>query len=260
MRALLTQCLIGIIPPWNGFKKRLPGNVLAASWLATRRRFGRLARRSLWVAATKRRLAAVCGSHVRNRALVEHLNEGFKRLIEQRPRRLIARSDIRLGAYFRRQTLHRPHDVSDPNAACRVRELDAAVSTAHGLDEAGSRQEVHDLERVLCGQFELLGEFGDLDQRTWRSGTSDQQTYRMVGSLVQSHLPPFTALFLCGPSLWPGSRGGPPEGDRGGTSWPGSDWGATAIVPLFARVLGIRVNAKDVTNRSFRSLKDVRAL
>ncbi len=78
------------------------------------------------------------------------------------------------------QDLHGADDVADADVRGGPRKPDTAVTPAHGANEAGARQEMHDLERVHKRDITPLGNLGDLDEVRVGDRTIEQNTNSVV--------------------------------------------------------------------------------
>src|SRR5690606_37178541 len=106
--------------------------------------------------------------HLLQRMLIENADEGAEGVVEQ----LIecgklargTRAGLVLPLDLEMQDLHRAYHVADADLGGRLGEADPAMATAHSANEARTREQVHDLERVLERDVAPLGNFGDLDE------------------------------------------------------------------------------------------------
>jgi hypothetical protein len=69
--------------------------------------------------------------------------------------------------------------------ACRPRQLHAAVAATHGLEQAGLGEHIDDLEDVLLGDVEALGQHGDLDQLIVRRAQSSRMRMAWLVDFVR---------------------------------------------------------------------------
>jgi len=129
------------------------------------------------------------GCQIRKCVLVEHGDEGVERIIEHGvdARSAAVPGVVRTALDVDVRHFDGANHIADANIFGPRRQSDAAAGAANSSHETGARQDMNDLEGILLGEFQPLGDIGDLDQRSIGIGAIGENADGVTGLLGEAH-------------------------------------------------------------------------